>query len=98
MKTIATAWVDDPCKGTNPACREANREGRRVHIIPRFDDPRAAEFTIALPTYHFATELEGLLTLEAAWQRAEIAYTADERDALYARGVAVKIANGVCRP
>lgn len=93
-KTTETAWVENPCTGPNPLCREGIREGRPVHVVPR-PDSRYAEFTLAMPTYHFATELEGILTLEAAWQRAEIAYTADERDALYALGVAVKIAKGV---
>jgi hypothetical protein len=93
------AWVEMKCTGTNAACKEASREGRRVHIIPHHEDPRAAAFTLALPTYHFATEVDAVKALEEAWNwSAETANTADERDAAYARGVPVKIAKGVRRP
>jgi hypothetical protein len=92
------AWIETTCTGNNPDCKAAMKEGRRVHLIPHPMDPRAAELTLALPTYHYKSEVGALAALALAWTTGVIAYTADERDAAYARGVPVKIAKGVRRP
>jgi hypothetical protein len=92
------AWLSAESDCTNPACRRAIREGRDVHIIPHPDDPRAAEFTLAMPEYHFEAEEDALAALEKAWTDAPFAYTADVRDACYAKGIPVKIAKGVRKP
>lgn len=85
------AWISSSGSCSHPACRKARREGRPVHITPAPHDPRAENFTLALPEYHFATEDEAIAALDAAWDNAEIASNVEERDAAYARGVAVKI-------
>jgi hypothetical protein len=92
------AWLSAERDCSHPLCLIAIREGRDVHIIPHPDDPRAAEFTLALPEYHFEAEEDALAALEEAWNTAIVATTADERDAAYTLGVPVKIAKGVRRP
>lgn len=85
------AWVDDSCEGSNDACIKARRQGRRVHIIPAHTDPRAENHRLALPTYHYATRNEAVMTLDIAWETAIEVDNPSDRDAAYARRVPVKI-------
>ena len=106
MKTIRDdaghpiAWLEYETakRGLNEHCLAAIRLGLRWHVIPHFQDPRAEQFTLAMPTYHFGTEEDALAGLAAAWDSAEVAYTVEQRDSAYARGVPVMIAKGVRAP
>lgn len=91
------AWVHR-CEGENAACRRAMKSGRNVHIIPAHTDPRAAEWTLAMPDHHFHTFKMAVQGLEEAWANAVDAYSVAERDAAYARKLPVRIRHGVGRP
>lgn len=85
------AWTETGEFCENPGCHVALSDGRPVHIIPHHLDPRAQEWTLALPSYHFKTVSEALIALELAWQFGREVHTAEERDRAYAAGVPVKI-------
>lgn len=93
---VPIAWLSrNAC--TNPECRKAHFAGRPVHITPAHTDPRANDFTLVLPDYHFETEDEAVAALDSAWATAEVANNVTERDDAYSRHVAVKIRKGSTR-
>lgn len=57
------SWIDECCKGNNPACVRGRIEGRPVHITPKWDKNK---ITTVLATYHFATADEAIAELERA--------------------------------
>lgn len=86
------AWVSlGGCQ--NDACADGRRDGRPYHLTPAHTDPRAADATLALPSYHFASLKEGVEHLDNAWQAAVTVDNAVDRDAAYAAGVPVRILN-----
>lgn len=99
---VTIAWVfshgDTPGGCQARACRKALLAGKSVHIIPAHTDPRAKNWTLAMPTYHFRTVEEAETALNDAWDSAVLAETEDERDGAYAQGYPVAVRHGVGRP
>lgn len=91
---IVIAWLSDSgCE--NRSCLEAVKDGRIVHIIPTHMDPRAANFHLVLPTWHYRSRDEAVKALEDAWIAANPVYTRTDRDAAYAQNVPVKVSKSI---
>lgn len=92
------AWTNDGSECENERCFVENDKGRRVHIIAAHTDPRAADVSLVLPTWHYESVEDALTALELGWEFSEFADTIPERDDAYARHVPVRLAhNGVWR-
>lgn len=85
------AWVfRDRCE--NERCLKELSDGRPIHLTPAHTDPRAADCTLVMWNYHFATLAEAVKALDEAWEQAETATTLAERASAYERNVPVKLA------
>src|SRR3954452_20282274 len=85
---VVIAWLSDSgCE--NKACLKAVKDGRPIHIIPTHMDPRAADFHLVLPTWHYRDRDEAVKALEDGWAAASPVFTRTDRDVAYAQNVPV---------
>ena len=91
------AWVyghsDSPGGCLAVSCRKALLAGLPVHIVPAHTDPRAKNWTLSMPSYHFATIEEAEKGLNDAWDSCVMVETKEERDGAYAMGYPVAISH-----
>jgi hypothetical protein len=90
--------LSENCTGPNPACREAHKAGRPVHMIPAMprmgvdiviEDGAARVITptLVMPTYHYANVSEGVEAIDQAMNTAPTVVTDDDLYAYRKAGV-----------
>lgn len=66
--------INAACSGPNLACRRAFKRGRPVHIIPG----GTGALALVMPTYHYATEQEGIAAINTAIETAPTVATDED--------------------
>lgn len=92
-------WAHDNCggRGTNPACKAAAKLGLRVHVSPAPADNIGGQHLV-MPTYHYATEADGIAAIEKALRDAPVVTTDDELYAYREQSIAYKLNKGWIDP
>ncbi len=96
-KNTTHYWLHSECTGQfgNPACKKGFRDGRPVHIIPKWDPDTP---TVILPTYHFADEGEAVEALIHATLHAPTVETEGDLYRYRTQGIAHKLPVGWIDP
>lgn len=73
-------FITHDCKGTNPACRKARKEGRPLHMVPMNFEGQS----VVLPDCHFVDLTQALTAYELVATQGVLVHNSTERDAAYA--------------
>lgn len=83
------------CKGPNARCGRDARNGRTIHIIPKYD---ATVETVIMPSYHFESVEAGIKAIETAQATAITIKTDNELYAARKAGIPHKLPIGWIDP
>lgn len=87
--------IEDMCKGDNPRCKAARKQGMFVHIIPSWSRDTQS---IILPTYHYSTREDAIAALERARTTAPVVTCDADLYEFRARAIAHKLPVGWIDP
>lgn len=96
-KNTTHYWLNLECtgRGGNDNCRKGYRDGRPVHIVPKWDRETP---TVILPTYHYADEGLAVEALINATLHAPTVTTDEELYAYRLQRIAHKLPVGWVDP
>lgn len=81
-----TGWYCPGGRGSNPACKQAHREGRSFHVSPAHPRNTGKDSYLIMPTYHYASLEEGYRAVLHAEATAHEATSDEEWLRLEAEG------------